>query len=161
MKLTALVQSVQTLWLRQSRCQDPSSYSVKSPRSGAEGTGRGERAAAQHLEHDTCEFSGKAADRPALRPALGPLPCEACLRPVVTAALDQGHRVEGTVELTIAAAVGPHPFGLARACRDRRRTREHGERIGRAEAASVAGLGEDPRREEGASARQREERVTD
>ena len=36
----------------------------------------------------------------------------------------------GTVELTIAAAVEPHPFGLARACRDRRRAREHGERIG-------------------------------
>src|SRR6185369_7300270 len=74
---------------------------------------------------------------------LGPLAGDVLLRRWVMPGLGEGDGVECPVELAIAAAVEPHPLGLARAGRDRGDPREHRERVGRAEASDVARLADE------------------
>lgn len=68
--------------------------------------------------------------------------------------------VQRSVELTVAAPVKAHPLDLPRARRDRRNAGEGREGVGRAEAADVTDLGDEPRDGDRSRPRQSEEGMT-
>ena len=93
---------------------------------------------------DVGEVAFEGAAGFAWRFAFGDLAGEVCLRGWVVAGLDDRDPVEGGVELAVAAAVEPvAACGLARAAGDWCGAAEAGERGAVAEAADVAGVGDD------------------